>query len=308
MKLHKERPGIRTLANSLAVLSLVIAGWGVGHAAAPNPKTSAGTIDAELVKLIPASWKGKESSIIGATHLAQPYTYADPSGKVNDGILFDLWAEVKKRTGVTITPQIVDVTTLITGVKSGRFQLGAPLGDFKERQKDYDFVDIVSDKISVLAKKGGFAPKVIADLCGHTMTSIAGGQMLVILGNISTDVCEKSGKQKITINPLPSDQAAVLAVQSGRVEGTLELSFVSGARAVHNKELQAFPLADGASVPKGASLQGIMTPKGSGTAQFLQAVLQKMQKDGSLRALFKKYGADYLAPTYEQITINGAIS
>ena len=298
MKLRNRTLKKQLSVLSLALLPLLLAGW-------VNTASAAG-LDPDLVKLIPPSWKGKETSIIGAGHLVQPYTYVDASGAVNEGVLLDLWAAVKERTGVIVTPQVVDVTTLITGVKSGRFQMGAPLGDFKERQADYDFLDLVSDRISVLAKSGGFAPKVMADLCGHTMTSVSGGQMLVLVGVISSDICEKSGKAKININPLPSNQAVDLALLAGRVEGTLDLAFVNGAKAVHNKDFAAFPLEDGASIPKGASLQGIMTPKGSGTAEFLQAVLQKMQKDGSLMALFQKYGAGYLAPTYDKITINGA--
>jgi polar amino acid transport system substrate-binding protein len=291
----------KSLLGSTAALLMTLTACG----GSDEPAAAGGdpaSYDKALTALIPADWQGRE--VQAGTHNVIPWTYTDASGKVDRGVLLDIWAEIKKRTGVEITPNLVPFSGLIAGIQSSRFDLGGPVGDLPERQVDFDMVDVVTDRISILAKADSdFAPQGVADLCGRTIAVVAGGLQAEQIVAVN-EKCAADGKEEAEVLTLPTSDAAVLAVESDRAEGWLGLAFVHSTMASDKPTLAAYPLGDADTVSQGVNKQAIMVVKGNGDAEFLLAAYQAMEKDGTLAKIYEKYGVGDLTPTADELQIN----
>jgi polar amino acid transport system substrate-binding protein len=301
MRIHKKAFSMNLATGGAVALLMALTACG-GSAGSTDAASSSAGHDKALMALIPSDWKGRD--VKAGTHSVIPWTYTDASGKVSSGVLLDVWAEIKKRTGVNITPTVVPFSGLIPGIQSSRFDLGGPVGDLPERQAAFDMVDVVTDRISVLAKAGsGFAPKQVQDLCGHSLAVAAGGLQAEQVVTISKQ-CVSDGAKKVDVLTLPTGDAAVLAVESGRVDGWLGLAFVHSTMANAKPTLAAFPLTNADTVGQGVNKQAIMVKKGDGSAKFLQAAYLAMEKDGTLAKIYDKYGVGDLTPKSDEIQIN----
>jgi polar amino acid transport system substrate-binding protein len=212
---------------------------------------------------------------------------------------------VKALAGVMgLKANVVNVTfdAIIPGLAAGKYDLGASsFTDTKAREKVVSFVDYFSAGESFYTKaSGGTAISTIADLCGKT----------VAVENTTTEQtdaqtqgkkCKAAGKPAVTVVSFPNQNAANLALSSGRAQ----LGFADSPVAAYQvkKTNGQFKLVGStfATAPYGLAI-----PKKSGLDKAVLASLKVLIKNGSYTKILDKWGVQAGAITAPKL--NGATS
>jgi polar amino acid transport system substrate-binding protein len=115
--------------------------------------------------------------------------------------------------------KVVNATfdTIIPGLASGKYELGmSSFTDTKARQKVVDFVTYFSAGTAFYVKAhGGPTINTLADLCGHKV-AVERGTTQAADATAQSARCMKSGKPGVSVLVFPDQNAANLAVSSGR--------------------------------------------------------------------------------------------
>src|SRR5699024_9505291 len=99
-----------------------------------------------------------------------PYMIVESGEHANTGASADLEKALEQLWGVKIKENTVDgLPSELTGIAAGRYDMAfGPVGDFKERQDQNDFIDYVQEFVVFAVEKGN--PKGIDGLsstCGN---------------------------------------------------------------------------------------------------------------------------------------------
>lgn len=144
-------------------------------------------------------------------------------GKTFTGIDLDLATAVAAELGLKV--QIVNANWdgLIPSLNAGRYDvLASSFGDFVERQKVVDLVDMLHGGVSGIVKYGDKSKYTDpTSLCGGTVAAETGSATVAIAAKLSAQ-CQSQGKAAITRRVFPTDADAVVALQSGRVDVVLD--------------------------------------------------------------------------------------
>ncbi|MFC9243579.1 ABC transporter substrate-binding protein [Streptomyces sp. NPDC057136] len=269
------------------------------------------TKSAPLADLVPQDIKDKGEIKVGSDIAYPPVEFKDKSGNVV-GIDPDLGAALGKQLGVKFTFENGTFDTLITGLRSKRYDLAmSAMTDTKDRQtgvdsetgkkvgEGVDFVDYFTAGVSIYTKKGDTQGiSTWADLCGK--------KIAVQRGTVSHDLAKaESGKcaggKKIAIEAFDTDLEAQTRLRSG------------GADAVSSD----FPVAAYAVKTSGggkdfeivgdqieAAPYGIAVAKGNDElTKAVQAALDAIIKNGEYEKIITKWGVEAGAVT--EAKING---
>ncbi|MFH8880736.1 ABC transporter substrate-binding protein [Streptomyces californicus] len=193
-----------------------------------DKKTSSGpatTSDAPLADLVPQAIKDKGVIKVGSDIAYPPVEFKDKSGKVV-GIDPDLGAALGKQLGVEFTFENGTFDTLITGLRSKRYDLAmSAMTDTKDRQEGIDsetkkkvgegvdFIDYFTAGVSIYTKKGDDKGiKTWSDLCGK--------KIAVQRGTVSHDLAKAESKKcgdkgKIAIEQFDNDLEAQTRLRAG---------------------------------------------------------------------------------------------
>ncbi len=147
---------------------------------------------------------------------------------------------------------------------------------------------------------GGPAIHGLADLCGRTV-AVENGTTQLDDATAQNAKCKKGGKSAVKISAFPDQNAANLALASGRADVGMADSPVA-AYIVEQSHGQ-FKLS-GKSY--GTAPYGIALPKGDGMAKPVLHAVQALMKNGKYTAILKKWGVQGGAISNPKI--NGAIS
>jgi polar amino acid transport system substrate-binding protein len=173
--------------------------------------------------------------------------------------------------------------------------------DTKARQKVVDFVTYFSAGTAFYVKAhGGPAISTLADLCGHSV-SVESGTTQAMDATSQKTKCRAAGKPAVKVNVFPDQNAANLAISSGRAQVGMADSPV--AAYIVKKSNGQFKLT---GKVYGTAPYGIAIPKGSGLDKPILAALKVLMKDGKYTAILSKWGIQEGAITNPKI--NGAIS
>src|SRR5262249_35181534 len=143
--------------------------------------------------------------------------------------------------------------------------------DTKARQKVVDFVTYFSAGTSFYVKaKGGPTITSRADLCGHTV-AVERGTTQADDATAQSAKCTKSGKQAVTVSVFPDQNAANLAISSGRAQVGMADSPV--AAYIVKQSHGEFKLT---GKPYNTAPYGIAIPKKSGLAKPVLLALKKL--------------------------------
>ena len=84
-----------------------------------------------------------------------PYTITRADKKI-EGAAMDLTKALSELLGVKIeTTKIAGHSATMLGLKSGRYDISIePVGDYPDREKNYDFIDYVQEFVVFAVKKG----------------------------------------------------------------------------------------------------------------------------------------------------------
>jgi polar amino acid transport system substrate-binding protein len=302
-------------AAGLAVLALVAvlaAGCGGSSKKAATTTTSAtttttgGTIstpatDSTVAAQVPSKFKSK-TLVVAADATYAPNEFIGSNGKTVEGMDPDLAKALAAVMGVKVKVVNTSFDGIIPGLAAGKFDVGmSSFTDTKERQKTVDFVTYFQAGTSFYVKAtGGPTINTLADLCGHSV-GVERGTTQADDATAQSAKCKSAGKSGVKVAVYPDQNAANLAISSGRQQVGMADSPV--AAYIVKQSNGQFKLT-GKSY--NTAPYGIAIPKGSGLAKPFLSALKVLMSDGTYKAILTKWGIADGAITNPKI--NGAIS
>ncbi|SCW50551.1 polar amino acid transport system substrate-binding protein [Rhizobium mongolense subsp. loessense] len=219
-----------------------------------------------------------------------PLQFIDSSGELK-GMRIELGKEIAKR--LCLEPEYVRIefSAMVPGLQSARWDM-INTGIFftEERAKIMQMIPYEDQAISVSLAPS--SDKTIAgkdDLAGMTIGVEIGG-----FEETKTRLLDKelrdAGKEGLTIRTFDNFALAYQALRAGQVEGVVSIDAVA-------KEYDArgdFKRALSGLFPAPVSVAF----KSPALADAVSATLKEMKADGSLKALFDKYGLPMVASDY----------
>ncbi|MCX4789305.1 MULTISPECIES: ABC transporter substrate-binding protein [unclassified Streptomyces] len=307
----------RTAAKSRIAAVGAIAVAGTMLLTACGDQTKSGNNSSESTKgsaaadLLPPEIKAKGVIKVGSDIAYPPVEFKDKSGKTV-GIDPDLGAALGKELGVTFQFENGTFDTLITGLRSKRYDLAmSAMTDTKDRQEGVDsdtkkkvgegvdFVDYFTAGVSIYTKKGDDQGiKTWADLCGK--------KIAVQRNTVSHDLAKAESKKcaggkTIAMETFDNDLEAQTRLRSGGADAGSS-DFPVAAYAVKTsgggKDFQIV----GEQVQ--AAPYGIAVAKGNDQlTKAIQAALDALIKSGEYGKIIAKWGVEAGAVT--EAKLNG---
>ncbi|MFF0159347.1 ABC transporter substrate-binding protein [Streptomyces sp. NPDC005263] len=307
----------RTTAHSrtAAVGAIAVAGALILTGCGDQTKKDSGSTTSSTAPLagkLPQSIRDKGVIKVGSDIAYAPVEFKDSSGKTV-GIDPDLAAAMGKQLGVTFDFQNGTFDTLITGLRSKRYDIAmSAMTDTKDRQQGIDsdtgkkvgegvdFVDYFTAGVSIYTKKGeDQGIKTWSDLCGK--------KLVVQRGTVSEDLAKSEAKKctggkTIALQSFDNDQQAQTRLRAGGADAGSS-DFPVAAYAVKTsgggKDFQLV----GEQVE--AAPYGIAVAKDQTQLRdALKAALDAVIKSGEYQKILTKWGAD--AGAIKAAVINGA--
>ncbi|AGS71767.1 ABC transporter substrate-binding protein [Streptomyces collinus] len=280
--------------------ALLLTGCGDQTKNKNNDSGSASTGTAPLAGKLPKEIRDKGEIKVGSDIAYAPVEFKDSSGKVV-GLDPDLAAAMGKQLGVKLTFENGTFDALLTGLRSGRYDIAmSAMTDNKNRQEGVDpdtgkkvgegvdFVDYLTAGVSIYTRKG--------DTKGITSWSdLCGKKLAVERGTVSEDLAKQEAKKcpggkKLTIEPFDDDQQSQTRLRSGGVDAASS-DFPVAAYAVKTsgggKDFQVV----GDQVE--AAPYGIAVAKNDTQLRdALQAAMNAIIKNGDYQKILEKWGAE----------------
>ncbi|MET8828284.1 ABC transporter substrate-binding protein [Streptomyces sp. NPDC004610] len=266
---------------------------------------------APLADKLPQEIRDKGVIKVGSDIAYAPVEFKDDAG-ATVGIDPDIAAAMGKQLGVTFEFENGTFDTLITGLRSKRYDIAmSAMTDTKDRQEGIDadtgkkvgegvdFVDYFTAGVSIYTKKGDDQGITTwADLCGK--------KLVVQRGTVSEDLAKAEAKkcpsgEKLTIEAFDNDQQAQTRLRAGGADAGSS-DFPVAAYAVQTSGGgNDFELV-GEQVE--AAPYGIAVAKDNTQLRdALQAALDAVIADGEYQKVLEKWGVTEGAVT--EAVVNG---
>jgi polar amino acid transport system substrate-binding protein len=301
---HLKTSHLGGLALVFAVLLAAGCGGG-GKKSSSAPTTTATTTptaNSTVAAEVPAKIKSKGTLTVAADATYAPNEFVGSNGKTVEGMDPDLAQALAGVMGIKVKVVNASFDAIIPGLASGKYDLGvSSFTDTKERQKVVDFVTYFSAGTSFYVKaQGGPTINSLADLCGHSV-GVERGTTQATDSTAQSSKCKSAGKPGVTVKVYPDQNAANLAISSGRQEVGMADSPV--AAYIVKKSNGQFKLS---AKSYGTAPYGIAIPKGNGMAKPILDALKVLMSNGNYTSILTKWGIQAGAITNPKI--NGAIS
>jgi len=298
------------VVGSIAVAGALIL-TGCGDQTDSNSEGSGSKSAAPLADKLPQAIRDKGVIKVGSDIAYAPVEFKDDSGKTV-GIDPDLAAAMGKQLGVTFQFENGTFDSLITGLRSKRYDIAmSAMTDTKDRQEGIDsdtgkkvgegvdFVDYFTAGVSIYTQKGKNTDiKTWSDLCGK--------KIVVQRGTVSEDLAKAeakkcSGGKTITIEAFDNDQQAQTRLRAGGAAAGSS-DFPVAAYAVKTSGGgNDFQLV-GEQVE--AAPYGIAVAKNNTQLRdALKAALDAIIENGEYEKIIKKWGVEDGA--VKEATVNG---
>ncbi|MEU4926749.1 ABC transporter substrate-binding protein [Streptomyces yokosukanensis] len=285
-------------AGAIAVAGALLL-TGCGDQTKDKTKDSGSVGGAPLAGKLPKDIRDKGKIEVGSDIAYAPVEFKDSSGNAV-GLDPDLAAAMGKQLGVTLEFQNGTFDGLLTGLRSGRYDIAmSAMTDNKNRQQGVDpdtgkkvgegvdFVDYLTAGVSIYTRKGDTQGiNGWSDLCGK--------KIAVERGTVSNDLAKQEAKKcpsgkKLTIEPFDDDQQSQTRLRSGGVDAASS-DFPVAAYAVKTsgggKDFQLV----GQQVE--AAPYGIaVSKKATQLRDALQAAMNAVIKSGEYQKILEKWGA-----------------
>lgn len=304
-----SRSKLTALAGALALLFAFLAA-GCGGSSKKSAATTTGTtgatttvaMNSTIAAEVPAKIKSKGTLTVAADATYAPNEFIGPDGHTVQGMSPDLGHAIASVMGLKANFVNATFDTIIPGLQSGKYDLGfSSFTDTKAREKVVDFVTYFIAGTSFYVKaQGGPTINTLADLCGHKV-AVERGTTQAADATAQSAKCRKAGKPTVSVSVFPDQNAANLALSSGRAEVGMADSPV--AAYIVKQSNGQFKLS-GKSY--GTAPYGIAIPKGNGMAKPILAALKELMSSGTYMSVLTKWGVQAGAITNPKI--NGAIS
>jgi polar amino acid transport system substrate-binding protein len=296
-----------------SVVAVLVAGCGGSKKSASTTTTAATTTSSaaasttkvvvvkKVAVLVPAKIKSKGTLTVATDPTYPPNEFVGTNGKTLTGWDVKLGQALGQVMGLKWKFVTASFDTIIPGLQSGKYDIGmASFTDTKERQKVVDFVTYFSAGTSFYVKAGGPTINSLADLCGHSV-GVERGTTQAMDSTAQNSKCKKAGKPGVSVHVYPDQNAANLAIDSGRQQVGMADSPV--AAYIVKQSNGKFKLS---GKPYNTAPYGIAIPKGNGMTKPIQEALKQLISSGTYISLLKKYGVQEGAITNP--SVNAATS
>jgi len=249
--------------------------------------------DPAAVKLLPASFQGRDTLTMAADLHYPPTSFLDTDNKTPIGYNVEIATMLAKTLGKKIEIKNVSFDAVIPGLSAGRFDFTATnMSPTPERLQVLDMITYWSAGSSLVTVKGNPGQLSMADqstLCGRKIAVVTGStQAEKYLPQISGD-CQAQGKPAVDAVVLPNVQAALTQLASKRLEGVFSDTSQMGWAA--KQQPQAFELITPAYKKKvGSNIVALGVSKDSGLAPALHAAMQSLMAGPAYKATLDKWG------------------
>lgn len=286
----------------LAVTALVATGCSSSSktpAATASPSASpVSSIAAE----VPAAIKSKGTLTVAADATYAPNEFIASDGHTVIGWDADLAKALGQALGLKVSMVNATFDTIIPGLGSGKYDLGmSSFSDTKVREKTVDFVDYFESGTSFFVKSSG-GPSItsLSGLCGHKV-SLEKGTTQQADAQAQAAKCKSAGKPTVTVEIFNDQNAANLALSSGRAD----VSMADTGPAAYQVKLSngVFKLSGPAY---GTAPYGIAIPKNNAMAKPILDALKQLIANGTYMKILQKWGVQ--AGAIPTPVINGATS
>ena len=293
-----SRPFYRcTTALAVAALAVSLAGCGGSSSGKQSLKPASGVNSAAAAKLSSAL-KSAGTVKVAADASYAPNEFFASDNKTVQGMDVDLGKAIGAELGLTFEFSNVSFDSIIPSL-GNRFDLGmSSFTDNKKREQTVDMVDYFSAGTSFMVKSSSsLNPSTVADLCGKSVAVEKGTTQL-------DDATAQKKKCKLTVLAFPDQNAANLALQSGRADVVLADSPVNAYAAKQSNG--QFKIV---GQVYGTAPYGIAVPKGGKYAGFADAIklaLEDLKSKGVYDQILQKWGIS--EGGISTFTLNGATS
>jgi polar amino acid transport system substrate-binding protein len=292
---------IMILALALAVaLAGAACGGDDGAGEATTATTAATGEGTDVAALVPEEIRSKGTLIVAADATYAPNEFIGADGETVEGMDPDLAKALGEVLGLEIEVVNASFDTIIPGLQSGKYDLGmSSFTDTKEREQVVDFVTYFTAGTSFYVKAGGPAIATLDDLCGHSV-AVQRGTVQADDANAQSTKCTDAGQSAVTVSVYPDQNAANLAISSGRAEVGMADSPV--AAYIVGQSNGQFELT---GEPYNSAPYGIAIPKDNGLATPVLEALKELMANGTYESILAQWGVQDGAITNPQV--NGAI-
>lgn len=251
--------------------------------------------------LVPSKYKSKTLTVAADASYA-PNEFIGSDGKTVVGWDPELAQAIGEALGIKIKVVNATFATIIPGLQSGKYDVGmSSFSDTKAREKVVSFVTYFTAGTSFYVKaQGGPNIQTLADLCGHSV-AVETGTTQLNDATAQNKKCKSAGKPGVKVMAFPDQNAANLAISSGRAQVGMADSPV--AAYIVKQSNGTFKLS-GKSYNNAP--YGIAVSKSSGLTKPFQAALKALISDGTYTTILKKWGVQSGGITNPQI--NAAVS
>ena len=257
--------------------------------------------DPKIAAAVPKSISSKGTLTVAADATYPPDEYIAPDGKTVIGMDPDLAKAIGQVMGLKVEVKNATFDAIIPGLAANKYDLGmSSFTDTREREATVDFVTYLTAGTSLYIKTDDTGVKSFADLCGKSAAVEKGTIQADAIAEQSKK-CKAQGKPAVDLQVLPDQNAANLAISSGRAEvGAADTPVAVYIAQQSNGQFKVV----GQPVPP--EPYGIAIPKNNGMAQPVLDAVKAVIADGTYEKILKYWGLEEGAISNPEI--NGAVS
>ncbi len=293
---------VKTLIPLLVIVSaLFISGCGTKTSNGPATKVVHATADSKLAAEVPKAIRDKGTLTVASDPTYAPNEFVDADGKTIIGMDADLATALGDVLKLKVTVTSATFDSIIPGLAAGKYDLGmSSFTDSKEREKVVSFVTYFEAGTSFYALSSGPDIKGLDDLCGH-LVAVERGTVQADDSKAQSKKCTDAGKKPVNVSVYPDQNAANLAITSGRAEIGMADSPVTAYIAKQSGG--KFKLTGKAY---NTAPYGVAVSKNSGMDKPVLDALKLLMANGKYDQILKKWNTQDGA--VKNPVINGATS
>jgi len=222
--------------------------------------------------------------VVAVIYSAPPVLFRDAGGHL-DGFMYAIEAALSRRLRIPFVYQPTSFENVITGVQSGKFDIGDGVDATPLRERVIDIVPFYHGSYSFLVLADG-GPRIgarMSDLCGLTVGSVSGGSDGPAL-IAQADSCRQAGRPPVQLLRYDSQGDALLALLSHKVDAMTAFSW--------------YPPLPGTRLggPTFSDVQtGVAVRKGSPLGPRLVTAMNALIADGTYAKILARYGVPSVA-------------
>jgi len=281
----------RALAVGVAAIAAaaLIAGCGGDENGGGTTTTTGITKDDALAAKVPDAIKSDGKILVGSDASYAPSEFLDTDGKTIIGFDVDLFKAVAQKLGLEATFENAKFDTLITGVTSGKYEMGVSSFTINpERKTQVNMISYFNAGTQWATKKGNPTGISADDACGKKVAVQTGTVQATDDLPARDKKCTAAGKPKIQVDSYQGQDQATSSVVSGKDDAMLADSPIV-SYAVKQTAGQLEALGD---IYDAAPYGYVVKKDQTDFAQAIADALKALIADGNYKKALEKWGVE----------------